>query len=285
MGSKITIVMDGGAPVPAEARRWFLAWEACMSRFDAASELCQLNRQPETWVKVSQPLWAVLRSALKAHRATGGLVTPSVLPALEAAGYTQTFEDLPAPATPPAALLSDSSKSAGGIEFNLATRSVWLPRDVRLDLGGFAKGWAADQAAHRLGIIAPTLVDAGGDIAVSGPRADGSAWLVRVADPLRAGEALLDWPLRRGGLATSGSQYRRWEQDGRTQHHLIDPRIARPAQTDLSAVTVWASSALQAEIAAKAVFILGSEHGLCWLKTRRGLRGVLCMSDGQVIYR
>src|SRR5207253_804834 len=64
------------------------------------------------------------------------------------------------------------------------TRSVGLPAGVRLDFGGVAKGWAADEAASRLGEYGPALVDAGGDVAVSGPMRDGTGWPIGIEAPL-----------------------------------------------------------------------------------------------------
>jgi thiamine biosynthesis lipoprotein len=77
-------------------------------------------------------------------------------------------------------------------------------------VGGIAKGWAADRAALLLGEHAPALVDAGGDIAVSGPQLDGSPWPVAMANSLNPEEQLDLVLLYNGGVATSGRDDRRW---------------------------------------------------------------------------
>jgi FAD:protein FMN transferase len=169
------------------------------------------------------------------------------------------------------------------LELDVENRKLTLPPGAHLDLGGIAKGWAADQAAHRLGKLAPTLVDAGGDVAVSAPQADGSPWPVGVVNPLDSGEQIDLVLLWEGGVATSGRDYRRWRKNGRWQHHIIDPRTGRPAWTDVLSATVVAPSTCTAEAAAKSVVILGSLEGLNWLDKRPELAGLIVLEDGTTI--
>lgn len=163
-------------------------------------------------------------------------------------------------------------------------RRVRLPAGVHIDLGGIAKGWAAEQAAGRLSECGPSLVDAGGDIVVSGPMADGSGWPVDVADPLAPDRVVARLVVDFGTIATSGRDYRRWQRGGVWQHHILDPRTARPATTDVVAVTIVAPLAWQAEAAAKTALILGSRAGLAWLEARRALGGLLVLDDGRVVH-
>ena len=286
MGSQMLALIDSDT---AEARaalaqvpQWFAAWEARLSRFRDDSELMLVNRAAGQPVAVSDTLFEVLRVALDAARESGGLVTPAVLAAVEQAGYDRSFDTLPpalASAAAPTALPTDWR----AIRLDARAQTVTLPIGARLDLGGVAKGWAAAQAARRLGERGPALVDAGGDIAISDPRADGSPWLVGVADPFAPDDDLALLDVIRGGVATSGRDYRRWQQGGVWRHHIIDPRTGQPAATDLMSVTVVAPSTAEAEMAAKSVLILGSVDGLAWLEARRGLAGLLIREDRTLI--
>jgi thiamine biosynthesis lipoprotein len=283
MGSRISIAVQDNGPGVDEfllrARRWFLAWEACFSRFDPHSELSRLNRGEVEGV--SCELWSLLRAALRAEDITGGLVTPCVLDALEAAGYDRSFERVGA--GPPLAGSEPVPAAGGEIYLEPARRRVRLPAGKRLDLGGFGKGWAADRCARRLGKFTSTLVDAGGDIAVSAPRPDGQPWRIAIAHPTQPGRSLAVLPLLYGGVATSGRNLRRWSQAGQPHHHLIDPRTGRPAETDVMSASVLAPTALEAETAAKAALILGSRAGLAWLEARPRLAGILVLEDGRVL--
>ncbi|HMK07966.1 MAG TPA: FAD:protein FMN transferase, partial [Anaerolineales bacterium] len=162
-------------------------------------------------------------------------------------------------------------------------QTVRLPAGTRLDLGGIGKGWAADRAVRRLSRTGAALVDAAGDIAVSGPTASGDPWPIGVADPAHAERQLAVLMIGKGGVATSGRDYRRWRQGGLWAHHIIDPRTGRPAQTDVLSATVVGPSARMAEAAAKAVLILGSREGLGWLEGRPALAGLVVLDDERVL--
>ena len=263
---------------------WFEAWEQSLSRFRETSELSQLNHSTGTPLKVSETFWDVLMVALESERLSFGLVTPAVLDVLITAGYDRSFDQLP-PASSylmmdrlvPVGLLSE-------IHLDEPNRTVCLPPDMRLDFGGVAKGWAADQATCKLAAFGPAMVNAGGDIAASGPQSNGEAWPIGITDPFNPEANLEILMIKQGGVATSGKDYRRWQRDGIWQHHIIDPLIGMPAQTDVLTATVIAPSAVEAEVAAKVALISGSEAGLDWIESNPALAGMLVLEDGQRIY-
>src|SRR5579875_2128594 len=90
MGCEVQVVIDRtGARAErllGQVPRWFAEWEARLSRFRPDSELSRLNRCPGQAVPVSRTFWRVLRAALRAAAESEGLVLPTILPALEAAG-------------------------------------------------------------------------------------------------------------------------------------------------------------------------------------------------------
>lgn len=271
----------------AQVPDWFEEWEQTLSRFRSDSELSVLNRSADQLVTVSQTLWNVFQASLWADRFTGGLVTPTVLEAIEVAGYDRPFDELSV------GIGGRTSRSITGlwteirplsmVIYDDTARSICLPPEIRLDFGGIAKGWAAHQAAERLKASGPALMNAGGDIAISGPRNDNEPWLVGISNPFEPDKDLVTLHLYGGGVATSGKDRRRWIQGAVLYHHIIDPRIGQPAVTDILTATVIAPTAMEAEAAAKAVFLLGSGAGLEWLELDTGLAGILVLDDGQVI--
>ncbi len=263
---------------------WFEGWEGSLSRFIPGNELDRLNRSDGRPVPVSQTLWEVLQAARSAEQFTGGLVSPTVLDALVWAGYDRPFASLLAMQTGYSYALPGLPDPTGVIVWDSSTRSLVRPDSVHLDLGGIAKGWAADRAVRRLSCCGPALVNAGGDIAINGPLNDGQAWPVGVEDPFNHGSHFETLKLVRGGVATSGRDFHRWLKDGTWRHHIIDPRTGLPADTDILVATVVAPTAVEAEAAAKAVLILGSCAGLEWLEADGGLAGLLVLEDGSRIY-
>jgi thiamine biosynthesis lipoprotein len=288
MGSRMLVLLDSPANAAEESLRcvpaWFEEWEQVLSRFRPGNELDRLNHSDGRPMAVSQTLWEVFQASRTAEQFTGGLVSPTVLDALVWAGYEHSFESLPAVQTGPSFAMPGLPDPAGVIVWDVPTRSLIRPYSVHLDLGGIAKGWAADQAVRCLSRHGPVLVDAGGDIAISGPLSDGQAWPIGVNDPFNTGPHFETLKLARCGVATSGKDYHRWLKDGTWQHHIIDPRSGLPADTDILAATVVAPSVMEAEAAAKAVLILGSQAGLECLEADSGLAGILVLEDGNRIY-
>jgi thiamine biosynthesis lipoprotein len=261
----------------------FETWEATLSRFQANSELNRLNQLPGIAVPVSETLWSVFQASILAEARSHGLVTPTVMDALVAAGYDESFERLVRNQLA-STMESPHPSMLKAIELQAKDHSICLPAGLRLDFGGIAKGWAAHQAMRRLSNYGPALVNAGGDIAISGLQHGGQPWLVGIEDPRRPEDSLGTLSLGRCGVATSGTDYRRWKQGGEWKHHIIDPRTGRPSQTDILSATVIAPTVLEAEMAAKTALILGSKDGMNWIESHAAYSGLLVTESNQMLY-
>jgi len=257
-------------------RELFDEWEQTLSRFLPQSELTSVNRQAGLSTPVSALFYRVLTTALQAAQATDGVYDPTMLNQLVKAGYDRNFEDLPR-------MGSDdffTGAPGGGwrnIRLDAQRQRVTLPAGTKLDFGGIAKGMAVDAALAELRLdgISAAIVNAGGDLAVSGLPASTDNWPVAVPGRDRT------WtlPLRRGAIATSGIAYRHWLQGQTLRHHLLDPHTGLPVQSDLWSVTVVADRCEQAEVAAKVAFILGAREGAEFLHTHQ-LAGLIVHKDG-----
>lgn len=285
--AKVVIATDAAqADVAREAIADALAWlrqmEASLTRFDPASDLCQLNAAGGHWFAAPPELFTVVTASVAAAQATEGIFDPTILPALEAAGYDRDFaaishREIAEWHTPHGIACG----AWGDIELDPEGQRIRLPEGVRLDLGGIAKGWAADVAAtERLRAFPNVLVSLGGDIRVCGSETDEQPWAIAIGDtrqwtsddePPHA--AILT--LGHGGLATSGSTDRWWWRGGERQHHLIDPRTGAPAalwitpEDDagaelprIASATALAPSAMHAEVAAKVALLRGYPRAL-----------------------
>lgn len=287
MGSRIFIAIDTDEPqVFAEAQKaksWFEEWEQVFSRFRMTSELSEINRHPGVSKKTSDVFFEMMETAQHAEKLSDGLVTPSILNGLLASGYTDDFEKLIGSSGWELKQALFAPIQAGPIEFNRQERTVTLPFGTQIDFGGIAKGWAAHQTMLRLSEHCPVLVDAGGDIAISGRQKDGSEWPIGVTNPFEEGKNLELLMVEGGGVATSGKDYRRWIFNGEMKHHIIDPRTMHPAETDILAATVLAENVMDAEVYAKTALILGSERGKQWLDNHHDARYLLVLDDGTLV--
>ena len=264
MGTEIELFLDApdGDAALVEAEAEFHRLEKLLSRFRSDSELSRLNRDGA--IDASPDLMEVTQLALEARERTGGRFDPTVHEALVAAGYDRSFE-----------LLSQedgqSPSARCGGTVRVCGHHVEVEPGFKLDFGGIGKGYAADQAATVLAAAGPCLVNAGGDVAVRA-----GAWPVGV----QTCTGTLTLELSAGALATSGRDRRRWQKEGRELHHLIDPTTGTSADGDLLRVTVVGNDAIDAEVWAKALFLVGADAAEAEANAL-GLPCVLSTIDGR----
>lgn len=255
-----------------------------MSDYKADSELMQLCRKsgPGKPVKVSPELIAVLRRARQISEASDGAFDVSVGPVVRLWRRARRRKRLPKEDLLQAARrLVDYRRihidpQAGTVELKL--------EGMRLDLGGIAKGYAADQAlaALKRNGITRAMIDAGGDIVVSDPPPGEAGWKIGVAPLERPdGPPSRYLLLKNAAVATSGDAFQYVEIDGRRYSHIVDPRTGLGLTTRRSA-TVIAPDGTTADALASAVSVLGPEKGLPLIEKTKGAAALIVqIRDGR----
>jgi FAD:protein FMN transferase len=274
-GGRVTIAASVGQRELIALRVLLERWHRRFTRFEPTSELSVLNADPRERVRVSPVMACFAAAAIEAAERTDGLVDPTLVDEIEAAGYTGDLGepvDLGlAPARKPATPHPD--RRWREVHVDPMTCTVTRPPGVRLDSGGIAKGLFADLVAGRLARAGSFAIDCCGDVRVGGR--DGLPRPVLVDDPFLRGAALHEFRVTDGGVATSGIARRSWMgADGFPMHHLLDPSSGLPAHSGVVQATAIAPTAADAEVRAKAALLSG--HG-GWLSE---CGGVLVHDDG-----
>jgi FAD:protein FMN transferase len=286
MGTECTISATARGAERRHARRALAAGraevEACeraLSRFNPASDLSRLNRAAGDWVDVDPRLAVALRLALRGRAATNGRFDPSILPALVAAGYDRTYEEL----EERPARTALGWRAGAGIEVAADADRARVERGAAVDLGGIGKGFAAARVLVAMrdawDLLHGALVDLGGDIAACGSPPDRGDWRIAVTDPRRAGSVLGTVHLAEGGIATSGRHARRFGP-GRALHHLIDPTTGAPAVAGPLSVTVVARDAAWAEMHATALAVSSLEQARAHVARGSDVSALYVPTDG-----
>lgn len=280
-GGQVTIHASGPGSDDAveRATSTIEAIHSTLTRFDPESELCRLNADPKTIVPVSPILSRFLEAVVFAAELSDGLVDATCLDAVERAGYVNSLSSpaglqvrtSPAPPMPlPAGTWRD-------VVVDPAASTVSRPPGLRFDAGGLGKGMAADMAAECLCHLDSFAVECLGEIRFGGTSVGPRE--IQVASPEKDLGTLALANLTKGAVATSGITRRSWTQDdGRTSHHLVDPRSGEPVRSGVVQATALASTALEAEVRAKQALISGPDRAMGLLPDG----GVIVLENGEV---
>lgn len=273
---------EASAGVAAEAAFARVAeLNTALSDYDPDSELSRLGQASGTgaWVPVSADLWRMLTAGQRLSRETDGAFDVTVGPLVNLWRKARRERRLPAPQ-----LLAEARARAGWrhLELDPRRRAARLDMpDMRLDLGGIAKGYAVDEALRVLRAhgIRSALVSGGGDLVVSAapPGADG--WRIQLEGGGEGGAAEFV-RLRHAALATSGDLFQFVEVDGGRYSHIVDPRTGL-GLTNRSLVTVIARDGQTADSLATALSVTGPAAGRHLLRAARAEARVLSWRDGQ----
>jgi len=237
--------------------------EGVLSDYDPTSELSRLSaRAPMAEAEaeaVSDDLWDVLVRAAAIRDATDGAFDVSVGPLTTLWRHARRTGRLP---TPESLAAARAAVGPEAVELRRDDRTVRLPvSGTRLDAGGIGMGYAADRALEvlRRHGIESAMIDASGDVVVSGPPPGTGGWRIAI-DPFRRGTGGRTLVLAHAAVTTSGDAGQAVVIDGRRYSHVVDPRtglgVAGPA-----AATVIARDGSTADALATAASVLGPEAG------------------------
>jgi len=266
-------------------RHLVAASEQRFSRFRATSELAFLNRAAGKPFEVSEEMFSLLEAAVDLHHRTEGLFDPAVLGALEAAGYDRSMDEIRRAGCSPVAPGGPApSPGFDRVELDLERRQVWMPPGMQIDLGGIAKGWIAGRAAYQMAeYTSAVAVSVGGDMVLFGLPQGEMSWQISLEDPRDANQVLAVLSAGPGSVATSSVTRRRWQQGGRINHHIIDPRLGLPARSPWLSVTVLTQQATDAEAYAKALLIGGPDRAWDLARRAGSLHFIAVQPDGSLI--
>ena len=252
-----------------------------MSPHKPESELSRINRDAaREAVPLSAEMYRLIERALEFSRFSDGAFDISF-------ASVGNLYDYRAGTAPSAEALARGLAAIGWqhLILDAKTRSLRFGREgMRIDLGGFAKGHAVDNAVAILAELGVrhAIVSAGGDSRVLGDRR-GRPWSVAIRDPRREGGVVAVLPLEDTAISTSGDYERYFERDGVRCHHLIDPRSGRSPDA-LRSVTILAPDGLTAEGLSKTVFVLGTQRGIELIETLDGVDAVVVDAQGALHY-
>jgi thiamine biosynthesis lipoprotein len=255
--------------------------ESIFSDYQTDSELSRLCEQGgQGYIPVSADLFRILDQSQQLAVASGGAFDVSAGPVIRLWRRARRQRQLPDDAR---LMQSRALTGYAYLQLNPENQTTRLSKEgMRLDLGGIAKGYAADEAIQSLkeSGISAALVALGGDVAVSDRPPGKLGWTVEIATPgLKNAPRLSPLLLCSSGVSTSGDAEQYVEIDGVRHSHIVDPRTGK-ALTGQRSVTVVAPTATLSDGLATAVCVMGPESGLALLDSMSGTAGLMIIGTG-----
>ncbi|MCK4907911.1 MAG: FAD:protein FMN transferase [Spirochaetes bacterium] len=254
--------------IKKDIRNIFIFWEKMHQSLSVGvseSFIARLNRESRlesSDVKDDSFVFKILRSAFYISRKTSGAFDPTLLRLSKLWG----FSGEKAAAKPPEHdLIIKTKRKTGRRNFYFKKESVFLKNDVQIDLGGIAKGSAADYAVSKLKNWGyhSAIINIGGDVYLYGTRPGKKKlpWRVGIAHPRFKNRQYCILSVSNEAVVTSGNYERYFIYQNKRYHHLLDPATGYPADKCIS-VTVTGPSCEKADAYATALFVMGPEQGI-----------------------
>jgi thiamine biosynthesis lipoprotein len=262
--------------------------ETLLNYFSEQSEVAAINRAAGVnTVKVSRETIDILNKSAEISVITAGAFDPTIAPVIKRWNFTRgaTIHQIPSWTGIKRLLkLVDYRRI---LLVNELSEVILEEKGMEIDLGGIAKGYAADKAVEAIKDmgIKSALVAIAGDIRGYGSK----LWKVGVQNPRPDPGNEKPWEdifatidLKDRAISTSGDYQRFFMKAGRRYHHILDPDTGFPAVSDVISATVIAPEGYLSDSLATAVFVLGAGRGIALLESI-GLEGIVVNSKKRVI--
>lgn len=294
MGTTMTIQAygDNGQAAVKDAFARIDEIEKLTSLNIESSDVNRINRESGTgYVKVHPDVLKIIKKAVEYSNLCGGAFDVTIGPVSELWGIGTQNQRIPSSEEIKSAL---SMVGYRNIAINESESSVMLKKPgMIIDLGGIAKGYAADRAVEVLKNygIKKAIVNLGGsNVYVMGMKDTGKPWSVGLQHPRKEqGKGFLGI-LRVSDkvISTSGDYERYFIKDDKRYHHILDPATGYPAESGITAVSIVmdgsiADGSMDSDAISTAVFVLGPEKGMQLVKSMAGVECVIATSDNRIL--
>lgn len=245
--------------------------------FSERSELSAINKNAGiSPVTVSPDTRDLVEKALQVSEKTNGAFDATIGPVVS----LWDFPNSPVK-PPPASSIKEKLKLVNyhWVVIDKMKSTIFLKeKGMLLDLGGIAKGYAADRAVEALKTngIKSGLVSVAGDIKAFGLKPGGDEWVIGIKNPRhknKEDEIIATVRLRDTAISTSGDYERYFIAEGRRYHHIIDPKTGYPAE-GCQSVSIVTKDGFNTDAFSTGIFVLGPDKGMQALR-ESGFDGII----------
>jgi FAD:protein FMN transferase len=271
------------------------AFEASFKRIDEIehqmslniidSDLSHINENAGLMgISVPEDTFNVIKKAIEIAKLSDGAFDPSIGPLVSAWGIGTDNARVPSHEE---ILQLLPLINYADIVLNTNSSTVTLKRSgMILDLGGIAKGYAADEVRAVLlnQDVKSAIINLGGNILTVGTKPDGTLWRIGIQDPAQdRGAFVMILSIEDTAIVTSGPYERFFTVGDTSYHHIIDTNTGYPVKSDLESISIISGNSFVADALSTAVYSLGLEEGMKLIEKMDSIEAVAITYNQEII--
>ena len=257
--------------------------EKLFNRYDGESELSRINKLAGSEkVTISSEIYDLIKRSVSYSELSGEDFDITVAPVVDI--WIDARRNNSKPDTKNIAIVLKHVGYKNIVLDNDDLSIHFLDKDTKIDLGGVAKGYAVDRAKDILLFygIEDALINVGGNIFALGKAPDKRKWRIGIRHPRSKKDIIHTLKLKNKAVSTSGDYERFFILDGKRYSHIINPHTGVPAEGVMS-VTIVSDSAEKADFLSTAVFVMGPEDGLEFIKSLKNTEALIFDREGKLV--
>ena len=244
-------------------------------------EIAKINETGQG--EVSEDTLQVLEQAQQLYQDTDGAFDLTVYPLMDLWGFTSGNYQVPSKRSLKKTLALVGQNT---VTVDSESGEIRLAQGQRLDLGAIAKGFTSNRVMElwKQEGVESGIISLGGNVQVIGKKVDGNLWNVGIQNPDKEQEGVLGvLGIEDQAVITSGGYERYFEQDGKTYHHILDPKTGYPAENGLVSVSVISEDGMLADGLSTALFVMGKDRAVdYWRQHKDRFDVVFVEEDGTI---
>lgn len=250
----------------------------------STSEVSRINENSgQVAVKVSPETFSVIKRGKYYSNSSKGSFDISIGPLVKLWGIGSDHAKLPSPVE-----INNAKSKINYNDILLDENNCTVKlknKDMIIDLGAIAKGYAADEIVECLksnGINA-AIIDLGGNIYALGNNPKKDSWSIGIQNPIESrGEPLGILNINNKSIVTSGVYERFFEKNGKKYHHILSPSTGYPVENSLISTTIVSDKSIDGDALSTTLFTLGIENGLKFIESIENVDAILVNSNKEV---
>lgn len=288
LGTPCTITIYDNAPkdVFEKLFKRLTEIEDRMTINEGNSEVIAVNSKAgEDFIKVSEDTFYVIKTGKEYSRLSGGRfdITVGPLVKLWNIGPENPNPSVPAP--------KEINQAKSLIDYNKilldegGKRVMLKDKGMKIDLGGIAKGYAADECIRILkeSGVKHAIVNLGGNVFTLGKKLDGNDWNIGIQDPFGERDKTIG-VLKSSDktIVTSGVYERYFEEKGKRYHHILDTKTGYPVENELVGISIITDKSINGDSLSTSVFSMGLRDGMKFVETQKDVEAIFMTKDYDV---